>query len=205
MTTAINNSIREIILFGAESYLDDDEGALEFVASDRVCESRPPLARRRKLRRSVTKVTVLLAPSRFSTSQSYTSSSLTRSTRQWHGNSDDSRTTRDGDTKRPFPVAGEMPCEFLFSPHNSLPVPSFPPHRRISWDVVFLTGLLDGVICRHREQWRRKSITRKSRFTRYAKRNWLALRIGISRFREIYQVFIPVDLSDNLLHYSGTN
>lgn len=159
MATAINNSIRET---GGESYLDDDEGALEFVASARVCESRPPLARRRKLRRSVIKATVLLASSRFSTSQSYTSSSLTRSTRQWHGNSDDSRTTRRRHEEAVSSRQRNAVCVNFFSPRTIplLPLSLFP-----HWDVVFLTGLFDGVICRHCE-----SITRKSRFTRYAKR-----------------------------------
>lgn len=204
MATAINDSIRET---GAESYLDDDEGALEFVASDRVCESRPPLVRRRKLRRSVTKATVLLAPSRFSTSQPYTSSSLTRSTRQWHSNSDDSRTARDDDTKRPFSVVGRrsavwnsfLPAQFPSRPFLSSS-PAHLPRCRFSYRPP-----------RRRHMSSPWTMTAKVNYAKIAlqvceaNRNWLALRIGISRFRRIYQLFVLFDLSDNLLHYSGTN
>lgn len=93
----------------------------------------------------------LLASSRPSFfSSSFSSSSLTRSTRQWHGNSDGSRTARDDDdddhddeeeeASEP-PVAGRVRRrEFLFFLHNSLSpwYPAFLLTGASTRDVVFL-------------------------------------------------------------------
>lgn len=104
-----------------------DEDVPEFVAPDRVCEPRPHLlvagscGGPSQKRQSCPSRSLL---ARFSTSQPSSSSSLTRSTRQWHGNSDGSRTARDDDdTKRPFPVAGCAAWTSFLPAHDSLPVP----------------------------------------------------------------------------------